>query len=144
MQQVKLTGTVILSETPLTNNRPNYIIKSLIDQTQTSITKILDTIFKSKNTIDKIVEVKGVMFNTGHNFKGFGKLIIGREDYKTKVDAYFIGEFPIERQLFELLDTNIELTLIDYTDSIGEFMFTENDAMYTTEDDSHDTKSRIL
>ena len=130
MQKITLNGTLSLSDIPLNQNRPNYIITSLVDQEQTSITSILDTIFNSSNTIDKIVEVKGVMYNTGHNFYGFGKLIVGREDYKTKIEGYIVNGFPLERQLFELLDTNIELTLIDYTNSIGEFI----NAMDTTEE----------
>ena len=127
MQKLILNGTISLSEIPSISNKqnkPNYIITSLIDNSTKSITKILDTIFSSKNTIDKLIEVKLVEYITGKEHKGFGKLIIGRENYNTKVESYFVGNFSLEKKLFELLDTNVEMTLIDLTDSIGEFLDT--------------------
>jgi len=125
MQKLILNGTISLSEiSSISNkqNKPNYIITSLIDNSTKSVTQILDTIFYSKNTIDKLIEVKLVEYITGKEHKGFGKLIIGRESYNTKVESYFVGSFSLEKTLFELLDTNVELTLIDLTDSIGEFL----------------------
>jgi len=127
MQKLILNGTISLSEIPSIHNKqnkPNYIITSLIDNSTKSITQILDTIFKSQNTIDKLMEVKLVEYITGKEHKGFGKLIVGRESYNTKVESYFVGNFALEKKLFELLDTNVELTLIDLTDSIGEFLDT--------------------
>jgi len=141
MQQLILNGTISLSEIPSISNKqnkPNYIITSLIDNSTKSVTKILDTIFSSKNTIDKLIEIKLVEYITGKEHKGFGKLIIGRENYNTKVESYFVGSFSLEKTLFELLDTNVELTLIDLTDSIGEFLDT------TEEMTKHeDTKSIV-
>ena len=141
MQKLILNGKISLSEIPsIPNkpNKPNYIITSLIDNSTKSVTKILDTIFSSKNTIDKLMEVKLVEYITGKEYKGFGKLIIGRENYNTKVESYFVGNFSLEKTLFELLDTNVELTLIDLTDSIGEFLDT------TEEMTKHeDTKSIV-
>ena len=127
MQKIILNGTISLSEIPSISNKqnkPNYIITSLIDNSTKSVTQILDTIFTSKNTIDKLIEVKLVEYITGKEHKGFGKLIIGRESYNTKVESYFVGNFSLEKTLFELLDTNVELTLIDLTNSIGEFLDT--------------------
>ena len=141
MQKLTLSGTISLSEIPSIpnkQNKPNYIITSLIDNTTKSVTQILDTIFTSKNTVDKLVEVKLVEYITGKEHKGFGKLIIGREGYNTKVESYFVGSFSLEKTLFELLDTNVELTLIDLTDSIGDFLDT------TEEMTKHeDTKSIV-
>jgi len=141
MQKLILNGKISLSEIPsIPNkpNKPNYIITSLIDNSTKSVTKILDTIFSSKNTIDKLMEVKLVEYITGKEHKGFGKLIIGKESYNTKVESYFVGNFSLEKTLFELLDTNVELTLIDLTDSIGEFLDT------TEEMTKHeDTKSIV-
>ena len=141
MQQLILNGTISLSEIPSISNKqnkPNYIITSLIDNSTKSVTKILDTIFSSKNTIDKLIEIKLVEYITGKEHKGFGKLIIGRENYNTKVESYFVGSFSLEKTLFELLDTNVEMTLIDLTDSIGEFLDT------TEEMTKHeDTKSIV-
>jgi len=127
MQKLILNGTISLSEIPSISNKqnkPNYIITSLIDNSTKSITKILDTIFSSKNTIDKLIEVKLVEYITGKEHKGFGKLIIGRESYNTKVESYFVGNFSLEKTLFELLNTNVEMTLIDLTYSIGDFLDT--------------------
>jgi len=127
MQKLILNGKISLSEIPSISNKqnkPNYIITSLIDNSIKSVTQILDTIFSSKNTIDKLIEVKLVEYITGKEHKGFGKLIIGRENYNTKVESYFVGNFSLEKKLFELLDTNVEMTLIDLTDSIGEFLDT--------------------
>jgi len=125
MQKITLSGTISLSETPSIHNKqnkPNYTITSLIDNSTKSVTQILDTIFSSKNTIDKLMEVKLVEYITGKEYKGFGKLIIGRENYNTKVESYFVGNFSLEKTLFELLDTNVELTIVDLTNSIGEFL----------------------
>ena len=138
MQKLILNGTISLLETPSISNKqnkPNYIITSLIDNSTKSVTQILDTIFSSKNTIDKLIEVKLVEYITGKEHKGFGKLIIGRENYNTKVESYFVGNFSFEKTLFELLDTNVELTLIDLTDSIGDFIIDTD----ITEDSHNDT-----
>jgi len=147
MQKLTLSGTVSISEIPFISNKsnksnkpnkPNYIITSLIDNSTKSITQILDTIFASQNTIDKLIEVRLVEYITGKEYKGFGKLIIGRESYNTKVESYFVGNFTIEKTLFELLDTNVEMILVDLTDSIGEFLDT------TEEMTKHeDTKNSI-
>jgi len=141
MQKLILNGTISLSEIPSISNKPDYIIKSLIDNKHQSITQILDTIFTSKNTNDKLIEVKLVEYITGIEHKGFGKLIIGRESYKTKVESYFVGEFALEKKLFELLDTNVEITLIDLTDSIGEFL--DNNSTGTSED-MHNDKVKAM
>jgi len=141
MQKLILNGTISLSEIPSISNKqnkPNYIITSLIDNSTKSVTQILDTIFTSKNTIDKLIEVKLVGYITGKEHKGFGKLIIGRENYNTKVESYFVGSFSLEKTLFELLDTNVEMTIVDLTDSIGDFLDT------TEEMTKHeDTKSIV-
>lgn len=130
MQKITLNGTLSISDTPSILNHMNYIITNLVDKKDTSITNILDTIFKSSNSIDKIVEIFGVIYITGHNFSGFGKLVFGKEDFKAKVNEYFVNGFPLDRQLFELIDQNVQLTISDYTDSIGEFINT----MDTTEE----------
>ena len=138
MQKLTLSGKISLSEIPSIfnkQNKPNYIITSLIDNSTKSVTQILDTIFTSKNTINKLIEVKLVEYITGKEHKGFGKLIIGRESYNTKVKSYFVGSFSLEKTLFELLDTNVELTLIDLTDSIGDFIIDTD----ITEDSHNDT-----
>ena len=141
MQKLILNGTISLSEiSSISNkpNKPNYIITSLINNKPQSITQILDTIFSSKNTIDKLIEVKLVEYITGKEHKGFGKLIIGRENYNTKVESYFVGNFSLEKTLFELLDTNVELTIVDLTNSIGEFLDT------TEEMTKHDKAKSIV
>ena len=147
MQKLILNGTISLSEIPSISNKknkPNYIITSLIDNSTKSVTQILDTIFTSKNTIDKLIEVKLVEYITGKEHKGFGKLIIGRESYNTKVESYFVGNFSLEKTLFELLDTNVELTLIDLTDSIGEFIIDDYNNSTGTSEDMHNDKVKAM
>jgi len=148
MQKLILNGTISLSETLTLQNKPNYIITSLINNKQQSVTQILDTIFSSKNTVDKLMEVKLVEYITGKEHKGFGKLIIGRESYNTKVESYFVGEFQLEKKLFELLDTNVELTILDLTDSIGEYISDNNIEDYNnstgTSEDMHNDKVKAM
>ncbi|HBY19862.1 MAG TPA: hypothetical protein DEG71_02460 [Clostridiales bacterium] len=150
MQQLILNGTISLSEIPSIpnkqnkNNKPNYIITSLINNKPQSMTQILDTIFTSKNTNDKLIEVKLVEYITGIEHKGFGKLIIGRESYNTKVESYFVGNFSLEKKLFELLDTNVEMTLVDLTDSIGEFLDNNNINSTGTSEDMHNDKVKAM
>lgn len=109
-----LSGTISLDENDL--NRMNYIITSLSDGKQTSITDLLDTIYNSKNTINKLVRVTGRLYNN-HTlpFNGFQSLHISKDKYNTM--SYHIGNFAFENQLFELIGTNIELLIEDYTDS---------------------------
>lgn len=133
MQKITLSGTISISDTPSILNHMNYIITDLVDKKDTSITNILDTIFKSSNSIDKIIGINGVIYLNGHTFKSFGKLIFGKEDLKAKVNEYFVSGFPFERQLFELEGNNIQLEICDYTDSIGEFVLDT--------EDNHDSKT---
>ena len=147
MQKLTLSGTISLSEIPSISNKlnkPNYIITSIIDNSTKSVTQILDTIFSSKNTVDKLIEVKLVEYITGIEHKGFGKLIIGRENYNTKVESYFVGNFSLEKILFELLDTNVELTLIDLTDSIGKFITEDYNNSTGTSEDLHNDKVKAM
>jgi len=147
MQKLTLSGTISLSEIPSISNKlnkPNYIITSIIDNSTKSVTQILDTIFSSKNTVDKLIEVKLVEYITGIEHKGFGKLIIGRENYNTKVESYFVGNFSLEKILFELLDTNVELTLIDLTDSIGKFITEDYNNSTGTSEDMHNDKVKAM
>lgn len=133
MQTIYMNGTVSLDESDL--NRMNYIITSLADKTQTSITDILDTIYNSENTISKLVRVCGRIYDTNHTFNGFESLHISKDKYKTL--SYHIGSFPIENQLYELIGCNVEILIEDYTDSIGKFITTTG----VTEDITHDTKA---
>ena len=138
MQKIILNGTISISDTSSILNHMNYIITSLIDQKETSITNILDTIFKSTNTIDKMVKVSGTIYNSNHKFGGFGKLLFGKQDYKAVVDEYFVKDFPLCRQFLELAENNknIELIIEDYADSIGDFI------TGTSEETKNDSKSK--
>ena len=139
MQKLTLEGKISISDTPSLLNHMNIIITNLVDKTETSLTNILDTIFKSKNSIDKLVEIYCMIYITGHNFRSFGKLVFGKEDYKAKVNEYFVGGFPLDRGILELVGQNIRLTLNDYTDSIGEFI---TDIVANTEDYDHDASQK--
>jgi len=109
-----LNGTISLDETD--QSRMNYIITSLENGIQISITDILDKIYKSKNTIKKLIRVSGRIYNN-HTlpFNGFESLHISKDKYGTY--SYHIGNFPIENQLYELIGKNVELIIEDYTDA---------------------------
>ena len=121
MQEIYLNGTLSLDEQDQT--RMNYIITSLENGKQTSITDIFDTIYNGKNTINKLVRVSGRIYNN-HTlpFNGFQTLHISKDKYGTY--SYHIGNFAIENQLYELLEKNIEIVIEDYTDATKD-MFAE-------------------
>ena len=138
MQKLTLEGTISISDTPSILNHMNITIIDIIDKNKiTSITNILDTIFKSNNSIDKLVRIFGTIYIIGHTFNCFGKLLFGKEDFKAKVDEYFINRYSVDRQLLELNGQNVRLEIEDYTDSIGEFIDTD-----TTEENNYDTSQK--
>jgi hypothetical protein len=142
MQKLTLEGTISISDTSSILNHMNITITDLLDKNkETSITNILDTIFKSNNSIDKLVRIFGTMYVTGHTFNCFGKLLFGKEDFRAKVDEYFICRFPIDRQMLELIGKNIRINIEDYTDSIGEFIGDSN-IVDVSEDYDHDTSQK--
>ena len=134
MQTIYLNGSLSLDEQD--QSRMNYIITDALGK-QTSITDILDTIYNSKNSIKKLVRVMGRIYNSNHTFFGFESLHIAKD--RTGVLGYHIGNFQLEKQLFELacINSKIELVLEDYTDSIGEFIDTD-----TTEENNYDTSQK--
>lgn len=134
MQEITLNGTLSLDENTL--DRMNYIITSLIDGKETSLTDILETIHDSKNSIDKLVEIRGRIYDNNHLFYGFGKLkfCIDSIRDKYKIKGYFCGDMALSKQLYELIGRNIEILVRDYSDSIGEFIDDLVDASGISED----------
>jgi hypothetical protein len=120
MQKIYLNGSLSLDESDM--DRMNYIIKDVETGKQTSITDILDTIYNSSNTINKLVRVLGRIYNNNHTFGGFNSLHIAKD--RDGVYSYHIGSFPIWKQLFELAanNSNVEILLEDYTNSITQFI----------------------
>lgn len=136
-----LNGILTLDEQD--QSRMNYVITNLSDGIQQSITDILDTIYNSSNTINKLVRVFGRIYNSNHTFTGFNSLYITKDN--TGVLGYHIGNFQLERQLYELVGEKIELLLEDYTESTKD-LFVDIDTtptiQYTTEDITYDTTTK--
>ncbi|OHD25751.1 MAG: hypothetical protein A2086_14185 [Spirochaetes bacterium GWD1_27_9] len=138
MQTIYLNGSISLDEQD--QSRMNYIITSLVDGVEISITDILDTIYNSKNTINKLIRVMGRIYHSQHTFFGFETLHITKD--KTGVYGYHIGNFQLERQLYELAEIGeeVEIILEDYTNSIGGFIHTTNG---TTEEVTYATQKAM-
>jgi hypothetical protein len=113
MKELYLKGTITLDEQD--QSRMNYILTSCQGE-QTSITDLLDTIYNSKNCIKKLVRVVGKICCNGHNFHCFEGLHI--QNNKKGISGYFVGNFPVGDQLFELVGEECEIYIEDYTDSI--------------------------
>jgi hypothetical protein len=106
----------------------NYLVKDLATKKETSVTDILDTIDNSES-IDKLVRIFGRVYESGETFYGFGKLINHHIDSikdKCKIEGYYLCNcnFAVERKLYELSEnnSNVEIVLEDYSDSIGEYI----------------------
>lgn len=127
-----LNGKLSLDENDI--DRMNYIVTDLSTGEQQSITDILDTIYNGTNTINKLVRVAGRIYNSSHTFNGFETLHISKD--KSGTYSYFVGNFPIENQLYELAEnnSNVEIVIEDYTDAT-KFMITTG----TTEDTNDNT-----
>jgi len=96
----------------------NYIITDPIDHTVKSITNILDTIYNSNKTVNKLVRVSGRIYNSQHPLTGMGSLFMAKD--KFGVMSYHIGSMPLCLQLSQLTSQSIELLIEDYTDSVSE------------------------
>lgn len=128
MKTLYLKGIVSLDKNDL--SRMNYIITNEKSNIQTSITDILDTIYNSTNSIKKLIRVAGKICCNGHTFHCFEGLHIQKE---TKhIESYFVGNFPLEKQLYELAEfgEEVEIIIEDYTNSIGEFIDATEDSPY--------------
>jgi len=129
-------GLLTLDENDL--NRMNYIVTNLADSTHKSITDVLDRIYNSKNTINKLIRVVLKPYNSNDIFNAFQSLQITKDKFGTY--SYHVGNFAIENALYNLIGTNIELTIEDYTDSTRNM--NNLDIVSTTEDNSHDTSQQ--
>lgn len=127
MKEIYLKGTITLDEQD--QSRINYILTDY-QGNKTSITDLFDIIYYSKNCIKKLVRIAGKICTKSHTFHCFEGLHIQKD--KQGILGYHIGNFPINSQLFELVDEEVEIYLEDYTDSISEFI------MDTTEEVDHD------
>ena len=128
MQSLYLKGLVALDENNQT--KMNYIITNEKTNKQTSLTDILDTIYNSTNSIKKLIRVAGKICCNGHSFHCFEGLHIQKE---TKyINSYFVGNFPLEKQLYQLAEfgEEVEIIIEDYTNSIGEFIDATEDTPY--------------
>ena len=124
MQEHYFIGKLILDEN--NQSKMNYIVRSLVDNNEQSITELLDRIYNSTNTISKMMRIVIKPFNSTDVFGGFQSLCI-KKDIKYGTYSYHICDFPLENTLFELVGSNIEAWVEDYTD-------------YTKEMDMGDTR----
>jgi len=118
MKTYHFQGQLSISDTNSINNKINYIITSPSDNSQTSLTNILDNIFNGKNINNKLVRVLGRVNNI--EFNGMGCLHMCRSN-EQKVEGYCVGSMQLESKLFENVGNQIEILLEDYTD----FVFSE-------------------
>lgn len=117
MKEHYFIGKLILDENDI--NRMNYIVSDLVDNnSQKSITDLLDKIYNSNNTINKLIRVIIKPFNSNIVYGKFQSLCIKKD--KFGIHSYHIGEFPLENKLFELVGSNVEMWLEDYTDATGD------------------------
>jgi len=129
MQNHYLNGEISLDENDL--QRMNYIVTDLHSQEKKSITDILDTIYNSTNTINKLIRVAGREYNTNETFHGFESLHISKDKYKTY--SYHVGSFAFENTLYDLIGKCAEIIIEDYTNSTG-----------TSEDMHNDKTSKAM
>lgn len=114
MREHYFNGKLILDEQD--QSRMNYIVKPLADNSQQSITDLLDRIYNSSNTISKLIRVVIKPFNSNKVYTAFQSLCI-KKDMKYRTLSYHVGDFPLENKLFELVGSNVEVWVDDYTDS---------------------------
>jgi len=97
-------------------NKMNYLI---IDKNNNSknITKILDTIYNSKNTIDKLIRVHGLVCENNDTFNGFAKLHIKKDIFG--IEGYHVGNLALELKLDLLVGKEVKIILEDYTNSLA-------------------------
>ena len=97
-------------------NKVNYLI---VDKNNNSknITKILDTIYNSKNTIDKLIRVHGLVCENNDTFNGFAKLHIKKDIFG--IEGYHVGNFALDLQLDLLVGKEVKILLEDYTNSLA-------------------------
>ena len=87
-------------------NKMNYLI---IDKNNNSknITKILDTIYNSKNTIDKLIRIHGLVCENNNTFNGFAKLHIKKDIFG--IEGYHVGNFALDLKLDLLVGKEVTL-----------------------------------
>ena len=118
MKTYHLQGQLSISDTNSINNKINYIVTSSSDNSQTSLTNILDNIFNGKNINNKLVRVLGRVNDI--EFHGMGCLHMCRSN-EQKVEGYCVGSMQLESKLFENVGEFVEIYLEDYTN----FVFSE-------------------
>ena len=125
MKKYHFTGQLELSDSKLDQSRINYIIINNETKEQSSLSDILDNIFNSQNSINKLVRIIGRTNNA--EFNGMGNLLMCHD--KSHVEGYCIGSLQLDYKLFNLIGEYIEVYLEDYTDfSFSEVKIRNEDA----------------
>ena len=99
-------------------NKINYLITNKNKNNNSkNITKILDTIYNSKNTIDKLIRVHGLVCENNDTFNGFAKLHIKKDIFG--IEGYHVGNFALDLKLDLLVGKEVKILLEDYTNSLA-------------------------
>ena len=113
MQEHYFNGLLILDEQD--QSRMNYIVTDLADNSKQSITDLLDRIYNSTNTISKLMRIVIKPYNSNNLYGAFQSLCIKKDIHG--IIGYFVGELALDNKLFELVGSNVEVWVDDYTDS---------------------------
>jgi len=113
LQEHYFNGLLILDEQD--QSRMNYIVTDLADNSKQSITDLLDRIYNSTNTISKLMRIVIKPYNSNNLYSSFQSLCIKKDIHG--IIGYFVGELALDNKLFELVGSNVEVWVDDYTDS---------------------------
>jgi len=113
LQEHYFNGLLILDEQD--QSRMNYIVTDLADNSKQSITDLLDRIYNSTNTISKLMRIVIKPYNSNEIYSSFQSLCIKKDIHG--IIGYFVGELALDNKLFELVGSNVEVWVDDYTDS---------------------------
>lgn len=109
-------GTLTLSDAIEDKDMMNYVVVNKETNETKSISDLLDNIMLS-DTQNKLVRIALHIVDTGKVINKMGSLHIARDKYG--VDSYHINSLPLELQLDNLVECEIELYCEDYTDTEG-------------------------
>jgi len=116
-QVKKFIGKLVLGEKSLNEMNYGVITKTEHGITYSSITDLLDKIYKSDNP-DVHITIK--YYNEDgnlHKIDKSGELLRDKDKYN--VYGYFVNQYPLELELFNLVDNEITM-FIEYDDKIME------------------------
>lgn len=103
IQKERFNGKLTLSNKSLSTMDYCVVSKSERDLlTNTSLTKLLNKIYKYNNP-----EIKIVLNVDGHRIEKSGELL--RDKDKFNCYGYFINEYPLESELFDMVGKDVQI-----------------------------------